>query len=105
MARIGPKKPIRVFLAEWRDHHRLSQEELGSRLGTSKATVSRKENQKRSFDVGYVAAVAEALGRDFEDMFRHPDQPTQQELLHGLSPEGREAVLAVVESLRKTGTR
>src|SRR4051812_17984814 len=81
VARIGPNKPVRVFLREWRQHFRLSQDELAARLNTSKATVSRKENQKRGYDVGYIAAVAEVLGREFTEMFSDPARPTQADLL------------------------
>jgi transcriptional regulator with XRE-family HTH domain len=103
--RIGPKRPVRVFLKEWRDKMGWTQEQLAARLNTSGATVSRKETVKRNHDLGYIAAVAEVMGKKPEDMFRHPDQPSAEELLRDVSPEGRQAIVAVIETLKRTGTR
>lgn len=41
--RIGPKRPFRLFLAEWREQKGLSQETLGGRLGVTDVTISRWE--------------------------------------------------------------
>lgn len=104
VARIGPNKPIKVFLREWRQHFRLSQDELAARLNTSKATVSRKENQKRGYDVGYIAAVAEVLGREFTEMFCDPARPTQADLLRDMPEPDRTRIVAFIETFKKTGT-
>ncbi|WP_410052672.1 helix-turn-helix domain-containing protein, partial [Bradyrhizobium sp. SZCCHNR1064] len=38
--RIGPRKPVRLFLAEWREKRGLTQQQLADRLETSDVTVS-----------------------------------------------------------------
>lgn len=79
-ARIGPKKPHRVFLRERRNG--MTQERLADLLGVSKATISRWEawgagerNPKlaREPSTGVLQAIAEALGVDTADLFQHPD--------------------------------
>ncbi len=60
--RIGPKKPQRLWLAEWREYKGLTQEQLAGRLGVDKATVSRWEGGKRGVNLNVLAAISEALG-------------------------------------------
>jgi hypothetical protein len=38
--RIGPRRPRRIYLAEWREHRGLTQKALGDRLGVTDMTVS-----------------------------------------------------------------
>lgn len=73
MDRIGPRRPPRIFLKEWRDHVDITLERLGERFDPpiAKATVQRIE-KRRDPKVGVVAAFAEALGRRFDEMFHLP---------------------------------
>jgi transcriptional regulator with XRE-family HTH domain len=75
--RIGPRKPLRLFIAEWREHRKLTQEQLAQRLGTSDVTISRWETRRRQPDLNAQAALAEALDIEPFDLRRHPDQPTE----------------------------
>jgi transcriptional regulator with XRE-family HTH domain len=81
--RIGPKRPFRLYLAEWRESRGLSQEALGGRLGVSDVTISRWETGARRPDLNAQAAYAEALGVEPMDLARHPDQPSADALLRG----------------------
>mgnify|MGYP003651543131 CR=1 FL=1 len=81
--RIGPKRPFRLYLAEWREKVGISQEALGGRLGVSDVTISRWETGKRRPDLDAQAAYAEALGIEPYDLVRHPDQPSADALLRG----------------------
>lgn len=80
--RIGPKRPVRVFLAEWREWADLTLEELGNRIepAVDKGTVSRWENAKPGhLTLGVIAAFAEAVDRPVADMYRLPppkDKPS-----------------------------
>lgn len=49
------------FVAEWRAHFDLSQEELATRIGASKATISRLENYENGYSQDLVEAIAETL--------------------------------------------
>ena len=103
MTRIGSKRP-RLFLREWREHRQLTQEQLAARLETTKSAISRIETGKRDFTGGFLEAAADALSVEPPDLFRSPDQPSQAELLQGLSPMQRRQAIAIIETLRRTGT-
>lgn len=100
-ARIYPRRPPRLFLAEWREAHlpTLTQKALGERLGVSDVTVSRWETGERRPDINVIAAYAEALGREFKDMFRHPEQPSADDLLRDQTPAVRENVFKMLKGL------
>lgn len=60
----GPKKSVGHFIAEWRDHRGLKQDQLAERLQTSKASISRIENGKQPYTQHFLEACAEALRTD-----------------------------------------
>lgn len=101
-ARIFPKRLPRLFLAEWREKKGLTQAEAGQRLdpAVSDVTVSRWETGKRRPDINVIAALAEAYGCEFRDMFRHPDQPSADDLLREQPPEVRDNVLRMIRGLK-----
>lgn len=102
--RIGPKKPLRLYIAEWRENRGLSQEELGARLGpdgVSDVTVSRWETGKRKPDLNALAAISEALDIDINDLRRHPDQPSADALLRGQPKDVWDQAIRVIAALRK----
>lgn len=105
--RIGPKKPFRLFLAEWRESRGLSQETLGNRIGpngVSDVTISRWETGRRKPDLNVLAAYAEALGHPLvqsEDLYRHPDQPSADALLRDQPAEIREQAFKLIRAIRQ----
>lgn len=90
---IGPKKPVRHFMSEWRDYRGLTQEQLADRLGVGKSSVSRWENDVRGIDMGVLAAICEALDIQPTAIYRRP--PTA----NSKSPE--DMLAAAPESVRK----
>jgi len=98
-----------MYLAEWREARGLSQKALGERLDpiVTDMTVSRWEKAARSGTVagasqmsaGVIAAVAEALDIEPQDLYRHPDQPSADELLRGVSQEIRDDALTMIGAL------
>lgn len=115
VARIGPRRAIRVYLAAWREAERptLTQEALGLRFQppVDKATISRwesitaiggKDREGRSLSVGVVAAYAEALGREAVEMYRPPAaHPSLDALLAKMPPDLAEQAINVVTALAK----
>lgn len=99
--RIGPKKPVRLYLAEWREHRGLTQKQLGERIGTSDVTVSRWETGERKPDLNAQAAFAEALGIDVMDLRHHPDTPTADQLLRDQPPEIVDQALKLIRAIRR----
>lgn len=104
-ARIHPRRPPRLYLAAWREAHQppLTQELLGARLGVSDVTISRWETGARRPDINVIAAYAEALGRDFRDMFRDPKAPSADDLLRDQPPDVQSAAIKMIRGLRQTG--
>lgn len=103
--RIRPKRPIRVYFALWREQAHLSQERLGQRFKppVAKGTVSKWENAKPgSLTTGLVEAYAEALGREWRDMYRRPeDGPSLDALADDLNAESHKAVADMIIALRR----
>lgn len=99
--RIGPRKPIRLFIAAWREDKGLSQEALGLRLGVSDVTVSRWETGKRRPDLDAQAAIAEALGVEPVDLFRLPSKPIADALLRDQPQEVQEQAIRLIQAIRR----
>jgi transcriptional regulator with XRE-family HTH domain len=106
--RIYASRPPRIFLREWRKKIGISQERLGLRIGTdgvSGVTVGRWENweepEGREPDLNTLAAIAEALGIEIADLFRHPDQPSADELLRGQPQEVIEQAMKLIMAIRR----
>ncbi len=99
--RIGSRRPIRLFLAEWREDKGLTQEQLAQRLGTSHVTISRWETGKRQPDLNAQEAIAEALGIEAVDLRHHPEQPSADQLLRGQPPEVIDLIMRQIRAIRR----
>lgn len=102
VTRIGPKKPTKLYIAEWRIHRNLSQEQLANRIGSTKSSISRWETHKRDIMLGVLGAVAEALNCSVEDLYRDPARPSADALLRNMDDTTRRQALRLIEAL-KTG--
>lgn len=112
VTRIGPRAPLRHYLKEWRLAHNppLTQQQLADRLplgedgkSTGKDQISRWERFERGITMEAQAALAEALDIDPWKLFQHPDTPSADELLRKATPEKRREILAVIETMLKSG--
>jgi transcriptional regulator with XRE-family HTH domain len=104
-AKIYPRRKRKVYLAEWRLHHGLSQKQLADRLESDVMTVSRWELGKTAISTDALAALAEALGGDMmepEDLYHHPEKPTPNQLLRDQSPAIQEQAMSIIRAIRKT---
>lgn len=97
--RIGPRKPVKLYLAEWRESRHLTQQQLADRLETSDVTISRWETGKRRPDDDAKSAIAWVLGIEVVDLYRHPAQPSADALLRDASPEVKDQGFRVIEAL------
>jgi len=103
-ARIGPRKPVKLYLAEWRESRNLTQQQLADRLETSDVTVSRWETGKRRPDDDAKSAIAWVLGIEVVDLYRHPDMPSADALLRSAPQDVQDQGFRVIEAL-VAGTR
>lgn len=99
-ARIGPKRSRRIFLAKWREHRGLTQEQLAGRLDVTAMTVSRWERGETKLNTDVLSAVADALDIEPGDIYRDPDRPTQEDLLREVPPEMVEKVREYIDLLK-----
>lgn len=103
-AKIYPRRPRKVYLAEWRLSRGLSQKQLAERLESDVMTVSRWELGKTAISTDALAALAEALGGDLmepEDLYHHPDQPSPNQLLRGQPAEVVDSAIRMLKALRR----
>ena len=112
VTRIGPSRPFKHYLKEWREKQGLTQQQLADRLPvgddgkpTGKDQISRWENGKRDMTMSVQAALSEALGfgDDPGRLFHDPDRPSVDELLKNAPPQKRIEILAVVQTMLRTG--
>ena len=99
--RIGPRRPKRTYLAEWRENRGLTQEQLGERLGVTGVTVSRWETGRALLNTNVLAAISEALSIEPMDIYRHPDQPSADALLRDQPVEIRDQAISIIRALRR----
>lgn len=102
--RIGPRKPFKLYLAEWRESRNLTQQQLADRLDTSDVTISRWETGKRRPDDDAKSAIAWVLGIEVVDLYRDPKQPSADALLRGAPADIQDQGMRVIEAL-VAGTR
>lgn len=92
---------MRVFLKEWREHLKLTQEQIADRIGTTKGTVSRMEVSTREPNLGYLAAFAEAINCNTGQLFYDPKQPTCDDLLRNATPEQADQAYRILRALTR----
>jgi transcriptional regulator with XRE-family HTH domain len=103
-AKIYPRRPRKVFLAEWREAKSLTQKQLADRIGTDVMTISRWENGRVAISTNTLAVLAEALGGDLmepEDLYHHPDHPTPNQLLRDQPPDVVESAMKMLKAIRR----
>ena len=96
---IAPTQQNGLYLAEWREHRGLTQQQLADQLGSFTSTVSRWENLQREPNLGTQKAIADVLSIEVTDLHRHPDQFSADALLRGQPQEILDLILKLVEAV------
>jgi transcriptional regulator with XRE-family HTH domain len=101
ITRIGPRGPIKLHLAAWREKYHLTQQQVADRMGVSDVTVSRWETGIRRPNPAAQAAFAAAIGHhvDARDLQRHPDTPSADALLRDQPQEVVEQAIRLIQAL------
>lgn len=99
--RIGPRRPRKLYIAEWRDSRGLTQKQFGDRLGVTDVTVSRWELGRVLLNTNVMAAIAEALNIEPQDLYHPPDRPSADALLRGQPPEIHDQAIAIIKAIRR----
>lgn len=103
ITRIGSRHPSQLFLREWLAKRGLEQRQVAERMNIEPGTVSKLLNGRMRLTLEYLAGFADALDLSIEDLFRHPDMPSRDELLAMGSPAELRAAMQLVR-MAKTGT-
>jgi len=99
----GRNRTPPIFLRDWREHRRLTQQQLADRLETTAATVSRIENGNRDYTGAFLLGAADALGCEPGDLImRPPSQPSLDATLRSAPERIRAQIIAVAETLLKS---
>lgn len=99
--RIGPRRPRRIYLMQWREHRKLTQKQLGERLGVTDVTVSRWETATSLLNTNVMAAIAENLNIEPQDLYRLPEEDSADALLRDQSPEVVAQAMNLIRAIRR----
>lgn len=102
VTRIGPKKGGHLYIEEWMaaaDPRPVSDDELGKRLGVARQTVFRWRKEQWRLDPGKIAAIAEALGIEPEQLWRPPHRPSVDAILKDAPDDVHETAMDIVRRL------
>lgn len=99
--RIGPRRPRRIYLKEWREARGLTQAQLAGRLGVTDVTVSRWELGKALLNTDVLAAISEALNIEPQDLYHPPDRPSVESLLRDQPEEVRDQAINLIRAIRR----
>ena len=100
VTKIGSKqRPPHLYMAEWREASKLSVPQLANRLEVSRETVWRWENEQHRLNPGKIAAYADALGIEPEQLFGPPGRPSADALLKNVPQPVFDTAIDVVKRL------
>lgn len=103
---VARPKPRPTFLAKWRAHRGLSQEELADKIGQTQGMISQLENGHSNYTGETLELLARALDCEpWELLARDPttaDEVTDElwAAWPGLTDEQRAAVVGMVKSIK-----
>lgn len=99
----------RHFIKAWRKFRGLTQEQLASRMDVAVSTISQLETGKQGYSQPTLEALAEAMSCQPADLLmRDPSRDNViwsiEEQLKKAPPERQSQIIAVVETMLRTGT-
>ena len=108
-SRLKEPQRRRHFIKEWRKFRHLTQEQLASRLEVAVSSISQLETGKQGYSQPMLEALADALECQPADLLmRNPTVKDAvwsiRDQLQKVEPDRQQDILAVVETMLKTGT-
>jgi transcriptional regulator with XRE-family HTH domain len=104
VTKIHGRRRGHLFIQERMEACGLSDEKLAGRLGVARETVTRWRNQQHRLNPEKIAAIADALGLEPEELWRPPARPSVDAALKGASDDMVQRAAEMVAILLKTGT-
>ena len=96
---IGQKRRLHLYIKEHRERMGLTQEQVGLRRGVSKGTVSRWETQQHRLNPEKIAAIADALGIEPDQLWRPPGDESLDAMVKDAPDELRKTAIDIVRRL------
>jgi len=95
-----------LYIAEWMEEKGLSDERLSVRLRVDRSTIFRWRKEQWRLDPPKMTALADALGINVQDLFRHPRRPSIDAILENATDDVYEATAELARRLsRRPPTR
>lgn len=94
-------------LREWREFRKLSQQQLGEAVGTTKAVISLLESSDRQLSPKWLHRLGPALGTSAGAIIDHDPNELPRDVLEiwlDIAEEQRPQALRVLESFKKAQT-
>lgn len=104
VTRINEGARAHLYIDEWMQELGLTDESLALRMETSRVTVWRWRNEQHRLNPQKIAALAHAMGREPEDLWRLPNRPSLDAIAKDASDDLLKKAADVVSILVKTGT-
>ena len=102
--KVSPRVPRRIFLSEWMDERKISDERLGELLGFERETVNRWRNYPQRLSLPRIEDIAAALAIEPADLWRHPGRPSADALLRNEPAEIQAKAVEMIGILIRAGT-
>ena len=84
---IGNRQRTHLYIDEWMAATGMTDQKLADRLESSRTTIWRWRTQQHRLNPKKIAALAWALNRQPEDLWRLPSRPSLDALVHNESDE------------------
>ena len=94
-----PKRPYRLYVREWITHKELDQADVAEMMECEPGTLSKLISGKMNWTAEWLARAAHALNIEVVDLFRHPNDTPQEDLLKNLPNGKRQEVVRVIKAL------
>lgn len=106
MKRVRPiqkRRPRRLYLAEWRKHRGLNQEQLAERTGFTQGMISHLETGRTDFTGNHLELLANALQCDPADLLmRNPlDPEAPWSIWETLQPPEKRQAVEIMKALKR----
>ena len=96
------RKPSRLFIHEWMTKRGMNQSDIARRLEVgSSGTISKKLKNLDRLDKEWIEGFAYALDVEVADLYKHPDTPTQEELLAGIEEPKRTIIVEMIKAAKR----
>ena len=94
-----PKPPRVIYIREWRELRGMTQDQLADLLEMNRSQISNWESGARRPLFANQIALAKALGVSPQDLFRHPNDLSLDDLLRGAHPDVKRQAFGIVKAL------